>query len=765
MPGINSLNWNLDLPDSFLIYGSQSLSGLDDPGGRSLIIQKSGGGSRVLAAETELIDFGGSFRVYPRFLTSGVAAADPDLFPLPPRIVSFSGEMLSIQYQPLEGILSEALYWVPESEVICGELKLTNIAGKQKKLTLEMVFQLQKSAPGAGLNLLEYEGKNLLHAVGAGQHLVCFLSGGAFPLSGADPGLGLELILENKTSQNLRWIIILASSRGSALKRLREIILLSWKGEISRRKITLQNRLKISTGDPGRDFALAYSQRQGENLLQRLEQITGGNRLQSVSPLDGLLLFDALYPLDQKNLQKLIDLVFPTQDSEEHGFPLLTGLNLSQRTYPLLGEFAGRLQDHYHLGDQLILMINRCWSALASWFLDEGDQDQDGIPEIHSRFFFDLLETQPAGGPHPDHPRQINPYLESPGLSALLLNEINRLKELQACCDGKSNIPNLEDYRDNLDDHINSSWDDQEKSFLIRDSGSHLVTEHQLLLEKFPPGLCILRKNLPLPSRIGLIISGDTLLQASNEIRLVIHGRDQDGSQRIEGIPASEILWGERYGQFYSKLIYTSLDYLYFQAPKSMTIDLICPGTSRQDISLFFPLLVGAPASNQTETLIKETITNPEKFWTAYGIRTFLEADQTEIQLPWNFLLVEAFLRNGLPGLAADLFSRLMNGMAGNIRSSGLMRPGLDSRSGAGLGPALSPGGLIPLRQLLEIAGIRLEKQQVLVVEGEYPFDFPLTIHYRGIMVERNKDQTLIQIAGEGDIILAGSQELRIPLA
>lgn len=92
-----------------------------------------------------------------------------------------------------------------------------------------------------------------------------------------------------------------------------KVILFSWKGELSRENITHQDQLTISTGNADWDLALEYSQCQADNYLTGLETKSPGSNFLVISPLEGLLLSGALYPLSTKNSQRILGLVFPSE--------------------------------------------------------------------------------------------------------------------------------------------------------------------------------------------------------------------------------------------------------------------------------------------------------------------------------------------------------------------------------------------------------------------------------------------------------------------
>ncbi len=633
----------------------------------------------------------------------------------------------------------------------------------ERRITLDLVFHLQL-LKGNGLSHLEYSGKNLFYGQSEDQHTICFVSGGPSPDAGSIPCLSSHLTLLPDTKTQLRWITIQAVSKDLGMKKLMEVILFSWKDEISQENITRQDQLTISTGNANWDLVLKYSQCQANNYLTCLETIIPGSTSQTISPLEGLLLSGALYPLNPQNIQKILDSVFPSEIADNSEHKKGASQYIRYPDYPFYGELIWQIQQDHDLGDQLVPLLQWIKSRISIWFEKKFDQDGDGIPEIDSSYFFKSWEYLFSHQFDPAENLGPNPNLESPGLSALLLNEINKLMDLSRLTDSSSTFSSLKKTGRRLIDHINSSWESDSKIYHLRDSSSHLSLESQVLREGLQSEFNIIGITFTQPSRIGISFSSKNTSPQFPEIELIIHGRDQNGNYRIEGISPSQIQWDQMTGWAYSHTIFSRLDYIFIQGVDEINVNVISPGSIQEDISLLFPLFGKIPDANLAEILIRETITNPDKFWSPFGIRSFPGSGREAIYLPWNYLIIQGLLNYGYKMIAADLFSRIMAAVETNFRTTGNLSGRIDSITGKGLDRQLTAEGLIPIKLLLQIAGIQISAQQDLIIKDEYPFSFPLRLKYRGTEIERNAEKTLITIPGKEPILHTGTKEIRIKL-
>jgi hypothetical protein len=100
---------------------------------------------------------------------------------------------------------------------------------------------------------------------------------------------------------------------------------------------------------------------------------------------------------------------------------------------------------------------------------------------------------------------------------------------------------------------------------------------------------------------------------------------------------------------------------------------------------------------------------------------------------------------------AADLFARLMDGIVAGLRSDKCFHEAYNADAPQGLGERHDIAGAAPIHALLRILGIQLITPTRLRLEGELPFDRPITVRWRGLEIRRAAQRTRITFPdGEG---------------
>jgi len=738
MPGQKEKDWNQDFPKSFLLTGKDP----QEKFCRTWTISKADDTSPTPIAVTDLSDQGERLRICPLFLEYQTSSS--------PKINSFSEDTLELSYSLNKSIQVNVMFWTPDSHAICGEIILNNQSEKDIKVTLQLILKTGYPRPGAGFSNLTHEGKNMLQGEAGCKKILCFMSGGPSFDSGSENSLVNDILLGASSSKKIRWSIIIDDSIPEGMDRLDELIDLYWKKELSRRKIKLQDRIMITTPDPDWNFALIYSQCQAESILNSF--VCHKNNLDNnlIHSQYGLSLFNAIYPLDKKDAMEILKSSFDPEYNRIENFP---------PPYPIQGELLWQISESFGHDLPLVSEIEKIEASLDTWF-DDWDSDKDGVPELPCPGYFNPFSRDDQI-PQYLHNQERNPYLESPALCSLLVNEIRRIIDLRERTGLEPIDPYLLEYQAKMVDYIHSSWDKRSGSYQTRDSRSHLVTEEEMIRDDISQGFNILREVLPFPSGIIINISAHQYPSSNNNCIIVIHGKGLDGSSQIERIKKSDFT---RMGQIiwaHSKLIYTEIEYLFIQGFGVLHGRILCPGSNKKDISTFFPLLARIPNDSQLVIMKEKHITNTDQYWSPYGIRTSPQARGELVQLPWNFFLLEAFLKYEDNELASRLFFRLMEGMIEKVRSSGCLYPGIDVSTGKGHGEAISAAGLIPVRLLFKLAGLEFNNNS-LVGTGDYSLDFPITIQFHGITITRTGKDTVISIPGEKTLRYKGDQEFEV---
>jgi len=126
--------------------------------------------------------------------------------------------------------------------------------------------------------------------------------------------------------------------------------------------------------------------------------------------------------------------------------------------------------------------------------------------------------------------------------------------------------------------------------------------------------------------------------------------------------------------------------------------------------------------------------------------------------MPWNAMLIDGLVAYGYRDEAAELFTRLMQGIVASARADRCFREAYNAEEPLGLGGMHDLAGAAPVHSLLRILGIDLASPTRLRIEGSSPFDRPITIRWRGLEVVRVADRARVTFPDGQSIELDGEE-------
>ncbi len=193
-------------------------------------------------------------------------------------------------------------------------------------------------------------------------------------------------------------------------------------------------------------------------------------------------------------------------------------------------------------------------------------------------------------------------------------------------------------------------------------------------------------------------------------------------------------------------------------------INLVAPSTSSEDITQTLPLWAGVLPDHQTLEIFEDVLLDSDRYWSPYGFSSQPGSGEATMYLFWNLLLGQALLKLGKSDTAAKMIKGWMNVIIPALGRSGSTFPGYGIKTGHGLGLKDSLESLFPVRFFLQVLGIEIDQNDILTIEGENPFDWPVTLRYRGLEIRRKKRQTTIIRPGKDTITLTDPEKIRIDL-
>ncbi len=760
---MNARTWNKPLPDRFLLGGEQRFSSEHQQSNQGWVLRQSK--DTFPAPVVELLqDFPGiNFRIYPRIYEPTLTEVDPLNNDPTPLINSFSWDWIEFVYQPIKELEVRSIYWSPDSAVICGESWVANHSDQEKVVFLDLVCLLQFQ--GAG-NLIAHEeigGRPVLTGCLGDQYLILFLAGNPILQEGPFPYLQNKLSIAPDNEERIQWFCIRSDTHQSALEVFTNVLQLDWSGEISRRKVALQSQVEITTGDPDWDFVLAHSQKQS---LWRYHQIASRKKLESLgggdlSPTQALMLLQSLDSQGSDSVKNILDLVFNQPGQPD---PPKKDTYHDQTPPILAGELLWQVHRMGFSIDNWPSYLERTAGWLADWFSPQMDKDSDGIPELLHPQILDLAGSRTAADKGSKNRFFPSPYLESPGLGALIYNDLCKIEDLLLLA-GEISEHNVNLRKKNLLNFLQSSWDSKNSKFQNRDSHSHEAVVGFDIFKNLQPGLNILRKIFPQPARIAVMHLGSAADHPRREFRIICHGLDFLGNYRIEELHSPNSSSHDGINWIFSESIFSNLDYcLLKDRGLKGQINLVAPSTFSEDITMTLPLWAGILPDHQTREIFENVLLDPNRYWSPYGFSSQPGSKEATMDLFWNLLLGQALLKLGKMDTAAKMIERWMDVIIPALGRSGSTYPSYEISTGQGLGLKDSLESLFPIRFFLQVLGIEILQNEVLSIEGKNPFPWPVKLRYRGMEIRRDKRQTTIIRPGKDTLTLTDLEKIQIKL-
>jgi hypothetical protein len=752
-------------------------------------LKLSGGEPAALALETTYGLRVRSMRLFPRFVEGNNAITDPNQFSSPPTLRRFYPNLLEIVFSPFPDIEVVLHYWAVRSEAVSGRIQVTSLGSTPREFRLEWSALLN---PPEGNQLMvadEINSVPVLTGSGDGLTPVVFITGGAIAESSPFPALVLGLDLAPGKSRTLTWCHAACPTKEESYQLIQQIIQSNWEAAITRMELLNSAQVEVYTGDPHWDAAFALSQKTALGLfisadesLQHSTFVSARNPhngyslrgdgtdygplWQGQSILDTYYLADIILPVEPELVKGLIMNFLSTQsdNGEIDGKPGLAGYRSNRLAAPLLAtlslKYYQQTSEHAFLDQILDPLV----AFFFSWFTPSHDRDKDGIPEWDHPLQAGIEDHPVFSRWHPWAQGVDITTVESPSLSSFLFRECLSLIKIAKILKKEDILLKLKPHADNLSNAVESAWDPRKTSYQYRDRDSHGSSVRKKLGELRGEGVIEIHQKFVQPVR--LVVSINTSHETTRRARVFVHGTSTSGSHRVDRIPGEKFLWFPQWGTITSDANYVALEYIEIHGVgKDDQIKVHTAGINLQDLTNLFPLWAGIPEKDRAGRMIARTLKNPGRFWQRFGLTSCItngRRSESDIcqrsNLFWCLLIGEGLLAYGQRTDAAELVSRLMEGIIQSLKKESCFRQQYDAVTGQGFGEGNAVTGLAPLGLFLNTLGIHLISPIKVRVEGYNPFPWPVTIKYRGMTVLRGKEKTQV-IFPDGQTFTSQSHE------
>lgn len=789
--------WTLDQdgPGAYTIAADARCGDTDYYNDHIWELALAGGEPASLSLQTTFGLRARNFSLFPRFVEGDTAISDPGAFSKPVQVQKFYPNYLQVAFSPSTGIEVQLEYWVPESHAAAGRVKIKNSRLAERRLRFEWTALLSPIGEGERMAPKEIEAATVLAGQTDGLAPVVFITGGSSISPGPFPALAVDLELLAGSERSFIWSAAALEDPQASFEKARQVAARPWDADISRLEIQNEGLIQIETGNRSWDAAFALAQKNAFGLLVGpTKQLPNRSFVLSRNPdqgfsargdgsdythgwsgqtaLEANYLVDFLLPSNPELAAGLLENFLAVQ--KRNGFidwkPGLGGQRSGLMVTPILAQIAWKIYQVNEDKDFLEKHYPKLLSAVQHWFTEEQDRDGDGLPEW-SRLTQAGLDSHPTFSQWESWSQGAEiSYSESPALCALLFNEIQTLLQMARILERTEPTPALQALADNLLSALDTAWDEQTSMYPYWDRASHFSPAGKVLGYRRGPGEIYLQHTFEQPARLVLSIRGAE--EPPRQATVFLHGANRTGKDRIERIEETRFQWRMETSYVTTEGVYASLEYIDIQNIKPddyvqvEVIDLAC-----QDYSLFLPLWAEIPPQERADKLIGNALLDPERFWRRYGIPlcppTGSEENESVCPLSsalWASLIGKGMVHYGYRKEAGELVSRMMEAIIPQLSKHKAFARSYHTETGKGAGEHNALQGLAPLPLFLTALGVRIISPTKIALEGENPFDHPVTIRYRGTKIIREKSKTQVIFPDGQKMIVKGPKPYLVEL-
>ncbi|HEX9013140.1 MAG TPA: hypothetical protein VF813_06480, partial [Anaerolineaceae bacterium] len=517
-----------------------------------LRIREAGPG--VLAVQTTFGLRARTMRIFPRFLSGSAVVDDPAQFSSPPRAVWIGTSYCALEYAPFPGIDVTGEYWVPESRVLAGRIRISNHREAASTCRLELAAQLVP-LEGQAMSAAHAQVSATLRGQTGSLYPVLFLTGGPDTGSGLYPSLILDFKLPPGDSRQVGWALASLDDANRSSELARQATARPWPAEIARLKMRdASDQVVIDTGDPAWDAVLAHSQRAARRLLhgpgsglpetsfvlaripdQGYSRRGDGSEYNYLwsgqTALEACMLASSLLPGAADVAAGFLRnfLAVQAADGSIDWKPGLAGQRGKLLAQPVLAELAWRI--FRANGDTAFLagVYDPLMRFLAAWLSPEHDRDADGVPEWDHLVQNGFEDSPLFNRWLPGAQGMDIQLVETPGLASLLYNECRSLERIAEQLGKTEDLAQLEETAARLAAAVQSTWDEERGTFHHRDRDSHLTQTGEAIYRGQGPGDAQL--DLHFDARRRLVIRMRIGTETTRPVHIRILGEDAGGKE------------------------------------------------------------------------------------------------------------------------------------------------------------------------------------------------------------------------------------------
>lgn len=446
-------------------------------------------------------------RLFPRFQQNQVAVTDPRSFFQSPSLEFSCSNFVAIRYSPFQGVDVSHKTWVPDSLTLVGEFSLVNSTDTTQSLGLEWVALLRPFSIGAPMSTTRISVNTVLSGQSHDLFPVFFLTGGPQANYSAYPSLGIDMVLQPRTSRQVSWALASLDSQEASfytarkftafnlaheqirLEMLRnsERIEFQFEGEELTKKVQdSQDRVFQLLMPPFQNLnhtSFVHSRNPDERLTIEGADGSTGTAFETWGILDLWMLSRSLLPSHPGILREITQNLLDWQ-GEDGAIDINLSWNPRKTGLPAPPLLASLVTEIYcHLLDEM--WLRQVYPALLRsfqvWFTPINDPDQDGVPVWRHPVQTGLYEVSREEESEENQLRFFVDHATWPSLAALLLQECACLLQIAAWIGVEEDKAWLEHRTSTLRTFLEKQWNEELGRFTLSDQTDHSTPGGKIL--------------------------------------------------------------------------------------------------------------------------------------------------------------------------------------------------------------------------------------------------------------------------------------------
>jgi len=726
-----------------------------------------------------------SMRLFLRFTENNTSVTDPNTFVVKPSLRRFYPNFLTLDFVPIESLFATAEFWVPTSHAVAGRVILTNKSNVVRQLKLEVCAML---APLDGQSIIPTQQQlvNILAGQTSGITPVIFMTGGPKHGPGPHPSLLLDLELGPGATRQLSFAEAALETVAASFELARHTAARAWEAERTRiEMLDASQILDIHTGDADWDAALAFSQRAAHALFfNENEHLPNPSFVQArhpdhgfsrkgdgtdyqpawngQAPLEAYYISSLMHGTPQVTKNLLLNfLSTQNEDGEVDARPGLAGQRVRLLAAPLLASLAWKYYQTTHDEGFLAAVLPKLLKFFWTWFSSAHDRNRDGTPEWDH-----IMQTGFDDNPifdvwHPWSQGLDISLVHSPSLEAMLFREAQSIVKIAK----KLNKPEEETalvqaQAETLRASIEAGWNARNSFYSYRDRETGLASAGKTIAKKRGDGN--MRPKYETETPVRLLIEIQTKNPAARRPEVEISEYFAKTKGEVETILGHQFQWRTGGLVATSQKVYTRVGRVtVLGLDEKDKVNVKSIDTTGEDITLALPIWAGVPDKQKVNALIGRNVLAADRFDRPFGMPSLPVSPDPEaepvsmsVHLPWNQLIAEGLLAYGFRAEATRLTAHLMNAVIQNLKQNRAFHQRYHAEKGTGIGERNSLHGFAPVGLFMQALGVTIFSSTRVKFEGRNLFPWSVTIRYRGLVIVRGIDQTVVTFANGESVIV-----------